>query len=61
MYTIMYITKLCKQEVQVIQRRKNIHVHNTGQGEARHRKYKRIKLGGGQPYDRSSDQNCVAT
>jgi hypothetical protein len=26
-----------------------------GQGEARHRKYKRLKLGGGQDYDRSSD------
>jgi hypothetical protein len=26
-----------------------------GQGEARHRKYKRLKLGGGQGYDRSSD------
>jgi hypothetical protein len=26
-----------------------------GQGEARHRKYKRLKLGGGQAYDRSSD------
>jgi hypothetical protein len=26
-----------------------------GQGEARHRKYKRLKLGGREPYDRSSD------
>jgi hypothetical protein len=25
-----------------------------GQGEARHRKYKRLKLGGGHVYDRSS-------
>jgi hypothetical protein len=25
------------------------------QGEARHRKYKRLKLGGSQPYDRSND------
>jgi hypothetical protein len=33
----------------------NEHVRNTGQGEARHRKYKRLKLGGGQAYDRSSD------
>jgi hypothetical protein len=28
---------------------------NIGQGEAQHRKYKRLKLGGGQAYDRSSD------
>jgi hypothetical protein len=28
---------------------------NIGQGEARHRKYKRLKLGGGQAYDCSSD------
>jgi hypothetical protein len=30
-------------------------VRNIEQGEARHRKYKRIKLGGGQAYDRSGD------
>jgi hypothetical protein len=30
-------------------------VRNIGQSEARHRKYKRLKLGGGQAYDRSSD------
>jgi hypothetical protein len=33
----------------------NANVRNIGQGEARHRKYKRLKLGGGQAYDRSSD------
>jgi hypothetical protein len=31
------------------------HIRSTGQGEARHRKYKRLKLGGGQAYDRPSD------
>jgi hypothetical protein len=30
-------------------------VRNIEQGEARHRKYKKLKLGGGQAYDRSSD------
>jgi hypothetical protein len=30
-------------------------VPNIGQDEARHRKYKRLKLGGDQAYDRSSD------
>jgi hypothetical protein len=34
---------------------KNINVRNIGQGEARHRKYKTLKLGGGQAYDRSND------
>jgi hypothetical protein len=33
----------------------NVHVRGIEQGEARHRKYKRRKLGGGQAYDRSSD------
>jgi len=28
-------------------------IRNTGQGEALHRKYKRLKLGGGQAYHRS--------
>jgi hypothetical protein len=32
----------------------NENVRNIGQGEARHKKYKRLKLGGGQAYDRSS-------
>jgi predicted proteasome-type protease len=33
----------------------HVNVRNIGQGEARHRKYKRLKLGGGQAYDRSND------
>jgi hypothetical protein len=33
----------------------NVNVRNIGQGESRHRKYKRLKLGGGQAYDRSND------
>jgi hypothetical protein len=32
----------------------NENFRNIGQGEANHRKYKRLKLGGGQAYDRSS-------
>jgi hypothetical protein len=34
---------------------KNANVRNIGQGEPRHRKYKGLKLGGGQANDRSSD------
>jgi hypothetical protein len=29
----------------------NANVRNIGKGELRHRKYKRLKLGGGQAYD----------
>jgi hypothetical protein len=34
---------------------RNSNVRAIGQGEAIHRKYKRLKLGGGQAYHRSSD------
>jgi hypothetical protein len=40
---------------EVIQNHDNEHVRGIGQGEARHTKYKRLKLGGGQAYDRSID------
>jgi hypothetical protein len=55
MYVYEYITKLFWQQAQVIRNRENAHVRNNGQGEARHRKYKRLKLGGGHPYDCSSN------
>jgi hypothetical protein len=38
-----------------MQNHDNDHVCSIGQGEARHRKYKKLKLGGDQAYDRSSD------
>jgi hypothetical protein len=50
-----YITKLCRTQAEVIRSHENEHVRDIGQGEARHRKYKRLKLGGGQAYARSSD------
>jgi hypothetical protein len=50
-----YITKSCKQQAEVIQNHENENVRYNGQGEARHRKYKRLKLGGGHVYDCSSD------
>jgi hypothetical protein len=49
-----YITKLCRKQAEVIQNHENEHVHFIEQGEARHRKYKWLKLGGGQAYDHSS-------
>jgi hypothetical protein len=54
-YVYDFITKLCTQQAEVIQNHVNPHVRNIGQREAQHRKYKRLKLGGVQAYDRSSD------
>jgi hypothetical protein len=54
-YVYDYVTKLCRQQAEVQQNYENELVRSRGQGEARHRKYKRLKLGGGQDYDRSSD------
>jgi hypothetical protein len=50
-----YITKLCRQQAEVIQNHENGHVGGIGQGEARHRKYQRLKLSDGEAYDHSSD------
>jgi hypothetical protein len=48
-YVYDYITKLCRQQAEVIQNHDNENVRSIGQGEARHRIYKRLKLS-----DRSS-------
>jgi hypothetical protein len=55
MTNLTYITKLCRQQAKVIQNHENENVRNIGQGEARYRKYKKLKFGGGQTYDRSSN------
>jgi hypothetical protein len=52
---ITVLTKLCRQQAEVIQNHDNENVRNIGQVEAQHKKYKRLKLGCGQAYDRSSD------
>jgi hypothetical protein len=54
-YVYDYVTKLSRKQAEVVQNHENSNVRNIGQGEARHSKYKRLKLGGGQAYDRSSD------
>jgi hypothetical protein len=46
-YVYDYITKLWRQQAEVIQNREDEHVRNIRQGETRHIKYKRFKLGGG--------------
>jgi hypothetical protein len=42
-----YRTKLFRQQAEVVQNHENEHVRSTEQGEARQRKYKRLKFGGG--------------
>jgi hypothetical protein len=57
-----FVTKLCREQATVILNHENIDIRISGQGEARHRKYKRLKLGGGQAYDRSInylDIECI--
>jgi hypothetical protein len=58
-YAYDYITKLCRQQAEVIQNHDNENVRNIGKGETRHRKHKRLKVGGGHAYDHSSDQTAV--
>jgi hypothetical protein len=54
-YLYYYITKLCRQQAEVIQNHENEHVRSKRQGEVRCSKYKWLKLGGGQAYDSLSD------
>jgi hypothetical protein len=53
-YVYHYITKLCRRQAEVILNHEKPNVLAIGQGEARHRKHKSLKLGGGQVYGRSS-------
>jgi hypothetical protein len=53
-YVYDYIRKSCRQKAEVIENHENENIGYIGQGEARHRKYKRLKLGGSHVYDRSS-------
>jgi hypothetical protein len=46
--------KLLTLPAEIIQNHENENVRYIGQGEAPHRKYKRLKLGGGHVYDCSS-------
>jgi hypothetical protein len=51
----LYKKKSAQTRTEVMQNHGNENVRSIGQGEARHRKYKKLKLGGGKAYDRSSD------
>jgi hypothetical protein len=59
-YVYDYITKLRRTQAEVILKHANPNVRGTGQGEARHRKYRRLKLGGDPAYDRSADLTAVS-
>jgi hypothetical protein len=50
-YVYDYITKLCRTRAEVILNHENPKVFGIGQEEAMHRKYTRLKLGGGQGHD----------
>jgi hypothetical protein len=54
-YVYEYITKLCREAAEVVQNHLNPNVRAIRQRETMHRKQKRLKLGGGQAYDHSSD------
>jgi hypothetical protein len=60
-YVYDFVTVLRRQQAEVIQNYENATVRNIGQRKAVHRKYKRLKLGGGQAYDRSNDYAVVIT
>jgi hypothetical protein len=55
LYLYDFITTLCRQKAEVIQNYENANIRNIKRGEAIQRKYERLKLGGGQAYNRSSD------
>jgi hypothetical protein len=53
-YVYDYITKSRIRRAEIIHNHENKKERNIGQGETPHRKYKRLKLGGGHLYDHSS-------
>jgi hypothetical protein len=54
-YVYDFITKLCRNQAEVIQNHDNENFRSIGNGETQHRKHERLKLGGGQAYDCSED------
>jgi hypothetical protein len=54
-YMYDYVTELCRLLAEVILNHVKPNVCGTGQGEAMHREYKRLQLGGGKAYDCSAD------
>jgi hypothetical protein len=46
-YLYDFTTKLCREQATVILNHENVNTRIIGQGEARHKNYKALKLGGG--------------
>jgi hypothetical protein len=42
-YMYDYITKLCRQQAEVVQNNENVNVRDIGKGEHRQRKYKTVQ------------------
>jgi hypothetical protein len=53
-YVYDFVTKLCRKQAEVIKNHNNENVRRIGRGETQHRKHKRLRLGGGQSYNRSN-------
>jgi hypothetical protein len=53
-YIYDYITKLCRQQVKIIQCHENANVRHIDKAKLNTEKCMSLKLGGGQAYDRSS-------
>jgi hypothetical protein len=52
-YVYDYVIKLCRQLAEVIRNHENANIYNIAERKAHHRKYTRLKFGGGQEYYRS--------
>jgi hypothetical protein len=46
-YIYYYVTKLCRQQAEVVQTHEHANVRDIGKDKGRHRKCKRLTLGGG--------------
>jgi hypothetical protein len=55
LYVYDYVIKLCETQAEVLPNYINPIVCGIVEEENRHRKYKKLKLGGDQAYDRSAD------
>jgi hypothetical protein len=58
-FRLPYVTKFCMQQSEVVQDHGSERVRSIGQGETRHRRCKRLKLGGGEAYGRSNYRAAV--
>jgi hypothetical protein len=54
-YIYDYIITFCRQQAKATENNENANVRNNGQGEARHKEYEKLKLGGGQSYNSPRD------